>query len=83
MAFTLKSHGVAAAKIASLTPLVCNGAPLSPTAGLTLVLEDGRRVNWLAESGAMPSPGDWLVEDSALAITFVLTPAKFTALIRG
>ena len=83
MAFTLKSHSVAAIKITALAPLVRNGMPVSPEAGLKLVLEDGRCVNWLAESGAMPSPGDWLVEDPVLATTFVLTPAKFTALVRG
>lgn len=83
MAFTLKSHCVAAAKIASIAPLVRNGAALSPEAGLKLVLDDGRRMNWLAESGAMPSPGDWLVEDGVLGVTFTLTPAKFTALVRS
>lgn len=82
MAFTLKSHGVAAVKITALAPLVRNGAALSPEAGLKLVLEDGRRMNWLAESGAMPSIGDWIVEDGVLGTTFVLTPSKFTALVR-
>ena len=81
--FTLKSHTVSAVKITGVAPLVRNGATLSPEAGLKLVLDDGRKMNWLAESGAMPSPGDWLVEDSVFATTFVLTPTKFTALVRG
>ena len=83
--FTVKSHKVIALKIASVQPLVRSGAgPMSPDAGLTLVLENDSKHDWVTHKNeSVPQVGDFLVHDELMNVTYVVPVAKFTALFRG
>jgi len=80
--YQMKAHAVHAQRIEAVQPLRVGGDKmLSPDAGIILRLESGKKLKWLAELGvAMPRPGDYFIEDTELATTFVVTAEKFSLL---
>jgi hypothetical protein len=81
--YRINSHPVAASRIVGVKPLMGRNTELmSPDFGLTLVLEDETQNKWLCEKGIVPSVGDFLVHDTELNVTYVVTPTKFKKLFR-
>ena len=80
-AYRLNTHAVEASRIETLQPLVSQGKVLAPDNGLTLILEDHTKHNWIAEKdGQTPLVGDFLVHDAQLHVTYVVAAHKFTEL---
>jgi hypothetical protein len=81
MTITVKEHAVSATRIAQVQPLRGNGGgPMSPDAGLLIVLEDGSKRKWLIEDGAIPVVGSFLVYDADLHASYLVTAEKFAEL---
>lgn len=79
--YTAKPRAVSAAQVIRVEPMAGrNSTLLSPDAGLVLILDDNTRQRWLAEDGAMPSVGWYLVRDDELHHDFVVAAAKFAEL---
>ena len=54
---------------------------MAPDQGLALILDDGQKINWLAESKQpVPTAGDYYAEDSVLGISVLIPAAKFNEL---
>jgi hypothetical protein len=82
MAITVKEHAVSATRIAQVQPLRGNGGgPMSPDAGLLIVLEDGSKRKWLLDANApVPAPGMWLIHDDILKTDSVVSAEQFSEL---
>jgi hypothetical protein len=81
MSAIVKSHAVTATKIAQVLPLRGNGGgPMSPDAGVSLILADNTRQRWLIEDNIAPAAGDWLVYDADLHTRYLVTAEKFAEL---
>ena len=79
--YLAKPREVSAAQVIRVEPLMGrNTALLSPDAGLVLVLDDGTKHRWLAESGAIPAADDYLVRDAELHHDFVVSQKQFREL---
>jgi hypothetical protein len=84
MNYQMKAHSVTAQHIEKVEPLIIGGDKmLSPDAGIRLRFEDGTSLRWMIEQGqAAPQVGDFLVTDTELATTFVISAAKFELLFQ-
>lgn len=81
--YRMNSHEVEVHKVVNIQPLLGRGGSslMSPDQGLALILDDGQKINWLAESKQpAPSAGDFLIEDSALGTSILIPAAKFNEL---
>jgi hypothetical protein len=81
MSITVKEHSVIAVRVTGVLPLRNSAGPMSPDAGLLIVLEDGSKRKWLLEAYApVPAPGMWLIHDDILKTDYVMSAEQFAEL---
>ena len=82
MEYWMRSHAVTGQRIVKVEPLIRGGQSImSPDAGVGLVLESGKRHQYLAEPNVpMPVQGDYFIQDSELQLSFTMPASKFAEL---
>lgn len=81
--YTISAHEVTASRISKLLPLYdrSGAAFMSPSKGVSLQLENGRKVRWLIEDNShVPEVGDWVITDSVLGTTCIVSSKVFETL---
>jgi hypothetical protein len=77
MTYKINPHVVDALRITGVLPLRNSAGPMSPDAGVSLILADNTRQRWLIEENIAPAAGDWLVYDADLHTRYLVTAEKF------